>query len=229
MDLSSASPLSRVLASHAPDGGFGRGLACRTKVAWWLEPSRTLCWDKQRLRGDGHLRGSRFRQRPWFTLPAVTTQLSLVAFLIILLAGPIVGVFIKFDNCLDKSTIESEPPKLQFIPLHFYADFSNSGHSHTLNLTVYGNVSGSANQAPLPSPTDPMWNDPNNTLGKIVDVDPVTNIGTTLSTRVNVLSYTPYYNRTFFCSQLVSGSCPIGPVWSNNSYVINCVLADTVV
>ncbi|KAI9773174.1 MAG: hypothetical protein M1840_008295 [Geoglossum simile] len=231
MDLSSVSPSSGVSALHASDGGFGRGLASGTKGAWWLEPSRALCWDGQRLGGDRRLCDSRFRRRPRFTLPAVTAQLSLIAFLIILLTGPVVAVFIKFDNCLDKSTIESEPSKLQFIPLHFYADFSHLGNSHTLNLTVYGNVSGSANRVPLPPPTDPMWNDPNNTLGKIVDMDSAwgTDIATTLSTRVNMLSYTPYDNLTFFCSQLVSGSCPIGPVRSNNSNDLSSLRSFSVV
>ena len=135
----------------------------------------------------------------------MVTQLPLIAFVVTLLASPISAAFVQFDNCLDESVIASKPPKLQFIPLHFYANFNNSDGNHTLNLTVYGNVSGSTNQVPLPPPNDPLWND---TLGKIVAVDQAwgTNLATTLSTKVNMLSFTPYSNLSFFCDQLASSS-----------------------
>jgi hypothetical protein len=229
MDLSPASPLPRFSASHASDGELGGRLGFSTKGACSSAPARILRRDRRRLRDDHCLEPpkyplSRRRQRRRPTLPVmVTHHLPLVAFLIALLANPISAVFVKFDNCLDESVIRSKPPKLQFIPLHFYANFNNSDHSHTLNLTVYGNVSGSLNQVPLPPSSDPRWKNPDDSLGKIVSVDPAwgTNIATTLLTKVNMLSFTPYSNLTYFCDQLVSGSCPIGPVWDGNSYVTN--------
>ncbi|KAI9861375.1 MAG: hypothetical protein M1813_005272 [Trichoglossum hirsutum] len=225
MDLSPASPLPRFSASHASDGELGGRLGFSTKGACSSAPARILRRDRRRLRDDHCLEPpkyplSRRRQRRRPTLPVmVTHHLPLVAFLIALLANPISAVFVKFDNCLDESVIRSKPPKLQFIPLHFYANFNNSDHSHTLNLTVYGNVSGSLNQVPLPPSSDPRWKNPDDSLGKIVSVDPAwgTNIATTLLTKVNMLSFTPYSNLTYFCDQLVSGSCPIGPVWDGNS------------
>jgi hypothetical protein len=230
MDLSPTSPLSKFSVSYASDGDLGGVPACSAKSECSAEHLRTPRWDRQRRRGDRRLEPLRplsQRQRRSI-LPVIITQLPLIAFLVTLLASPISAAFVKFDNCLDESVTESKPLKLQFIPLHFYANFDNSNHSHTLNLTVYGNVSGSAQQGPLPPPDDPQWNNSSDTLGKIVSVDPAwkTNVATTLSTKVNVLSFTPYSNLTYFCDQLVSGSCPIGPVWSSNSYVHKACVDD---
>ncbi|KAH0543553.1 hypothetical protein FGG08_002114 [Glutinoglossum americanum] len=222
MDLLTAWPSSELFASYALDEELGGSSLRSTKGACSSKPARTFRRGRERLRDDRldeRLQHQQSRRRRWSILPVTATQLPLIAFLIALLASPISAAFVKFENCLDKSVIESKPPKLQFIPLHFYANFNNSDHTHILNLTVYGNVSGSANQVQLPPPNDPQWANTSETLGKIVSVDPAwgTNVATTLLTRVNMLSFTPYSGLTFFCDQLVSGGCPIGPVWNNNS------------
>ena len=142
-------------------------------------------------------------------------QLSFI--LLICFVRPSKSAFIGFKDCLSPSVINSEPKHLQFTPLLVWASF-NSSTSHNLNVTVYGNVSGQATQENLPTdPLDPSWNDPNSTLGKIIDVPK--NI-TTLTGTFNVLDYTPYkVPATRFCDTTVHGQCPIAPVFKNVSYV----------
>ena len=150
-----------------------------------------------------------------------TRRLSLIQMLqfgfmlLILFVKPSDAAFVGFKDCLSPNVINSNPKQLQFTPLLVWASF-NSSTSHNLNVTVYGNVSGQATQQKLPTnPLDPSWNDPNSTLGKIIDVPK--NI-TTLTGAFNVLSYTPYeIPATRFCNTTVLGHCPIAPVFKNMS------------
>lgn len=145
-----------------------------------------------------------------------------IGFLLLLaLAEPSQAVFVGFKDCLSPSVINSEPKRLQFTPLFVWASFSTSA-SHSLNVTVYGNVSGQTTQESLPNPLNPIWNDSKSILGKIVDIPPDQNVkpplATTLTGAFHVLDYTPYViDATRFCNETVHGQCPIGPVFSNIS------------
>lgn len=132
------------------------------------------------------------------------------------LVAPSLAVFHKFDNCLEKSTQNSSPLQLQFIPSNVSVNFDSVDPLHTLNITVYGNVSGTADQSSsYPAPDDPQWNDPNSTVGKIVDLSKSNNKYSTLATNVKVLNFAPYSHPSRFCDDLVQGHCPLGPVFEN--------------
>lgn len=139
--------------------------------------------------------------------------------LVLLLAfvEPSQAAFIGFKDCLSPNIINSNPKQLQFTPLFVWVSFSSSP-SHDLDVTVYGNVAGQATEGTLPGPSDPQWNNPNITLGKIEDVSKSTNNATTLKGTFNVLDYTPYtLERTRFCNETIQGHCPIAPVFNNIS------------
>lgn len=122
------------------------------------------------------------------------------------------AVNIQFENCLDRSITTSNPLRLQFTPLYLSASFNTSSTDYNLNITVYGNVSGQAIQGSYPPPGDPRWSNPNDTFGKIVDVSESNNKFTTLFSKFEVLSYTPYNAEPIpFCASLINGSCPLGP------------------
>ncbi|KAI9680918.1 MAG: hypothetical protein M1829_000998 [Trizodia sp. TS-e1964] len=126
------------------------------------------------------------------------------------------AAFVSFENCLDPIIINSSPLQLQFIPSVAAATFNTTDSSHNMNVTVWGNVSGSATPlTPLPPPTDRSWTNPNITVGKIADIEGT--VASTLSSKVTYLSYTPYQNYSRFCDQLINGTCPLGPVFVANS------------
>lgn len=131
------------------------------------------------------------------------------------------AAFIDFENCLPPSTINSNPVQLQFIPLYVYATFNTTAASHSLNITVYGNVSGSANppQASLPAWNDTQyWTNQSEMAGKILDVSPATNLVSTLFVSFNVLSYTPYAPAaTRFANTTIQGQFPLAPVFTPNA------------
>ncbi|KAF4829416.1 putative membrane protein [Colletotrichum tropicale] len=137
-----------------------------------------------------------------------------------LLIQPAAAVLIPFDNCLDSSYTQAETetgvPNLQWNALYVDARFDNEDPAHNLQIIVWGNVTGSytvKTNDTVPSPNDPSWNDPSSTFGKILERPDEKNL-TTLQTRVNVLSYQPFYNRSAFCNDsLVNGSCPLAPVF----------------
>lgn len=137
---------------------------------------------------------------------------------------PASAAFIEFDNCLSESVQKDTPKQLQFTPYFVNAVFNTTDPSHTLQITVWGNVSGSG---PTTKVVLPAWNNTeywnsNQTAqgGKIVDIpDPtLTNPKlTTLFNKVDVLTYEPYSNAVDFCQQLGKNfSCPLSPVFSGN-------------
>ena len=148
---------------------------------------------------------------------SMTNLLQVLVLFILALAGTSRGAFIStFDNCLSPNTINSD--LLQFTPQWVWASFNTSSPSHGLNVTVYGNVSGIATQQRLPAWNDPQWNNPNLTVGKIVDVSKSTNLASTLEAQFNVLDYTPYdAPPARFCNTTVQTRCPIGPVFKPNA------------
>lgn len=131
------------------------------------------------------------------------------------LITPISAVLVNFENCLSLDWQNQLPLYLQFVPLYVDAVFNTTDPSHNLNVTVYGNVTGSLPLVVLPPSTSAEWSNPNFTDGKIVDVpDPDgNNVATTLSNKVNVLTYEPYSEKLNFCDNLLDGSCPLGPVF----------------
>ncbi|KAK2756117.1 hypothetical protein FQN54_005525 [Arachnomyces sp. PD_36] len=126
------------------------------------------------------------------------------------------AAFINFENCLPSSIVDSDPRILQFIPQHVWAAF-DPDEGDNLNITVYGNVSGTATDEPYPAPRDPRWSNPEETLGKIVDLSVENNKYSTLLTKLNVLSFTPYEKPTRFCDSVIQGECPLAPVFYVNA------------
>ena len=154
---------------------------------------------------------------------AVRRQLSasgliyaIMALMMCLLFGPANAVFINFENCLSQSYLSAYPPALQFTPLYVDASF-NATNSGNLMVTVWGNVSGAYTRDKLPPPNDTSWNDPKSTNGKIENLTyPYTKL-TTLSRKVNVLTYEPWKETSNFCGELVNGTCPLGPSFGANA------------
>jgi hypothetical protein len=124
------------------------------------------------------------------------------------------AVFINFDNCLDRGYRAATPVRLQFVPLHVWAVFNTSEPSHNLNITVFGNVTGQSFEGVYPPPGAPSWNDPNNTFGKIVDVDKENNHFSTLISRFKVVTFDAYTpDPSPLCESVVNQQCPLGPAF----------------
>lgn len=150
---------------------------------------------------------------PWFWVQV------LVTLLLAILVSPVHGAYLTFDNCLSNNVINNDPTILQFDPLNVTAFFNTTAPSHNLNITIYGNVSGLTTVQPYPAPDDPQWTNPNDTLGKIVRVDPTNNKYTTLFSTLNVLSYTPYQApASIFCDSVINGDCPLSPAFYVSPY-----------
>lgn len=138
--------------------------------------------------------------------------------LLLSLVSPTHAALVNFKNCLPKTISDSNPLQLQFVPLDVNVTFDLENTLHALNVTVYGNVSGTADRSPsYPPPNDPQWADANNTVGKIIDLSISNNKYTTLLTSIQMLSWTPYSNAERFCASVGQGTCPLGPVFYANA------------
>ena len=105
---------------------------------------------------------------------------------------------------------------LRWVPLAINASFDRSTPAYTLNVTVYGNVTGAQAPRPLlqPASNTTYWNDPNQTFGKIPDQDHSTGLQTTLFDKISVLNYVPYKSESLrFCNYTLGEGCPIAPVF----------------
>jgi hypothetical protein len=142
--------------------------------------------------------------------------LALIFTILGLLASSAQAAYLNFENCLGSNMINSSPQLLQFIPYNLSATFNTSDPDFPLNVTVYGNVSGLATVQPYPAPNDPQWSNPNDTVGKIVDLSVSNNKYTTMFTKISVLTYTPYQAASRFCNSSVHGPCPLGPAFYVN-------------
>ncbi len=148
---------------------------------------------------------------------AVVKLIQAMLLMSLMYLQPVGAAFISFENCLSPNIINSNPLQLQFKPLFVYAAFNSTAASHNINVTVYGNVTGIATQQPYPAPNDPQWANPNDTVGKIPDVDKTNNKFSTLTATFNVLDYTPYdAPATQFCNTTVHGRCPLSPAFTAN-------------
>ena len=135
----------------------------------------------------------------------------------VLWASPARGVLLDFDNCISQAILESEPRQLQYVPLDVAVTFDLSDPLHPLSVTIYGNVSGTADRrSDYPSMNDPSWSNPNSTVGKIVDLDTSNNKWSTLLTSFDVLSFAAFTDASRFCKSLTQGDCPLGPVFEYN-------------
>lgn len=161
----------------------------------WRDPS------KRRRQGRSWRLG-------WWTALACT---------VLLWASPAGAALLEFENCLSKSILGSDPLQLQYVPLDVAVTFNLTDPLHPLNITIYGNVSGTADRRTnYPPMNDPLWNDPNSTVGKIVDLSSENYKYSTLLTSFDILSFTPYKNPSRFCDSLIQGDCPLGPVFDYN-------------
>ena len=141
----------------------------------------------------------------------------IAALLLVLLASkPAAAVRIKPSNCLSASSNKpGEHPFLRWDPLAAEAKFDTKNGSHNFQFVAWGNVGGFQYADPFPSPNDTAyWNDANKTNGKIVNSLDGTK-ATTLSSTIDMLSYTPWSHRENFCEMgLNNGVCPLGPVFN---------------
>ncbi|KAI1995250.1 hypothetical protein LOZ53_001480 [Ophidiomyces ophidiicola] len=150
--------------------------------------------------------------------PALLLALLQTVAVLLLLLAPVHAASVPFHNCLPESIVRSQPVRLQFIPLYVSATLAASPQRRTLNVTVYGNVTGLTTREDYPLPDDPRWSNPNVTTGKILNVEPSTNVFTTFFARLDVLSFTVYKaNSRPFCETVVQGQCPMGPVFHANA------------
>jgi hypothetical protein len=128
------------------------------------------------------------------------------------------AALLEFDNCLAKTIVDSNPQQLQFVPLNVSVNFDLSDPLYPLDVTVYGNVTGTADRSSdYPAPSDPQWNDSNSTIGKIEDLDVANNNLSTLIASIQVVSFTPYSEASRFCDSVTQGDCPLGPVFYANT------------
>lgn len=182
--------------------------------------SRVCLTGKKRARAEWALGGARGKMKMGSCLGYVRGLAAVIFALLLLSSLPLAdAALVPFKNCLDDSIVNSDPRRLQFVPLHLSASVRPLPDSHKRNLTitVFGNVTGLANPGPYPPPDDPQWSDPHATVGKIVDVDEANAKFTTLFARLNLLSFTPYSRPpSAFCSSVTQGECPLGPVFNVN-------------
>lgn len=183
---------------------------------------------------------SRTQRRPWRLWPEFSTLLSITLpnsdhqacqlhtyvfrrfFTSIMLLGvfldPSQAVLINFENCLPQSILQAQGSefRLQWIPLFVSAVFNSSAPTHNLNVTVYGNVTGQTNVGQLPPSNSSQWSNTSESTGKLPDLDPTTNLFSTLEASFNVLTYTPYSAPpSRFCNSTFNTQCPVPPVFLN--------------
>ncbi|KAK5165879.1 uncharacterized protein LTR77_008802 [Saxophila tyrrhenica] len=126
------------------------------------------------------------------------------------------GAFIPFENCLPDSTLNSDPLLLQWVPQYVDVRFDTESPNN-LNVTLYGNVTGQQVEGQYPPPSDPQWDMPNNTFGKISDEGSARKLSTLLA-GFEVLTYDAYEAKgSRFCDHIINGSCPLGPLFSANA------------
>lgn len=182
-----------------------------------LEPLRALP-KRRRKRPDAISNAPQHRRHRNFfaTLQFPSTITSLLLVLLVFFIPSTSAVFVNFENCLSSATAQDHTEILHFTPKFVWVDFNASSENHNLNITFYGNVSGQLTTGTYPPPDDPSWSNPNSTFGKIVAVSESTNVYTTMDTTVNVLTYTPLFDKKAFCDYVINGSCPIGPSFQAN-------------
>lgn len=194
-------------------------MSVRCDARWHHDAGSAVAPRRQGIQGLGPAQDQQTTRRwRWRRDRSWVRGVSLM--LVVLLISwipPASAVLLDFENCLDAAVIQSDPRQLQFVPFDVSVVFNQHDSLHPLNISVYGNVSGTANGESYPSPDDPQWSNPNDTVGKIVDLDTANNKYSTLLSSIDVLSFSPYHEPTRFCDSVFQGSCPLGPVFYVNS------------
>ncbi|KAJ5895635.1 hypothetical protein N7495_007326 [Penicillium taxi] len=161
-------------------------------------------------------RDSRKRRRRRQSSSSCSSIWCMALLCLVLFISPVSAALLDFENCLDQTILDSLPQTLQWVPLDVAVHFNLTDPLRPLNVTVYGNVSGTADSSTYPSIDDPSWNNTNSTTGKIVDLSISNNRFTTLLTSWDVLGFTPFSNASRFCPSVTQGDCPLGPVFYYN-------------
>lgn len=163
------------------------------------------------------------RRRPG-TMPLARVLPAVLFYLVLALLIPRTdAVFINFESCSSKLILDGGIPYLQFTPMYVWAAFDTHQPTHNLNVTVYGNVSGQSDRGTLPPPGNASWNDPKEALfGKIINLDPSTNLYSTLFSNFRTLTYSSWTPIGVpFCwhtlNQTAASHCPIGPAFEANA------------
>ncbi|KAK3695197.1 hypothetical protein B0T22DRAFT_97138 [Podospora appendiculata] len=161
------------------------------------------------------------RQRSRSRLSSSTPGMAWGMLFLGALLRPAAAAFVSFENCLPESYISYSPTPLQWRAVSVDASFDTVNPKHTLRLTMWGNVMGSATNITLPPLNSTDWADPTKTDGKILD-EPEPNAPdpklTTLHSKVNVLTYEPWGDSFNFCNTSLQGphKCPLAPVFGDN-------------
>lgn len=134
------------------------------------------------------------------------------------------AVLIPFEDCLPDSYTSYSPTPLQWVPRFVDAVFDTENPTHNLRVTMWGNVTGATSNVTLPPASSPDWTDPTFTDGKIL-ADPEPNAQnpklTTLHSKVDVLTYEPWYQNTGFCNaSLTNATCPLAPVFNKSELYV---------
>ncbi|KAK3337322.1 hypothetical protein B0T19DRAFT_68456 [Cercophora scortea] len=188
-----------------------------TDMASMMEPCHAPPAPTSAARSTAPAAGQHSRPR---LLPSAPGMLRGMLFVGALLR-PAAGAFVSFENCLPESYISYSPTPLQWRAVSVDASFDTVNPKHTLRLTMWGNVMGSATNVTLPPPNSTDWTDPTKTDGKILD-EPEPNAPdpklTTLHSKVNVLTYEPWSDSFNFCNTSLQGphKCPLAPVFGDN-------------
>ncbi|KAL4975962.1 hypothetical protein BDW66DRAFT_136295 [Aspergillus desertorum] len=152
-----------------------------------------------------------------------------IALVILAVLSSASAALLEFENCLDAYIVESSPKQLQFVPIDVSVALNMTNSLYPLNITIYGNVTGTANRsADYPAPDDPQWENPNSTFGKIIDLDVDNNNYSTLIASIQVASFTPYSEASRFCDSVTQGECPLGPVFYKNETDLSALRAFSV-
>jgi hypothetical protein len=163
---------------------------------------------------------------PWLRCSRFGTMGYLSILLMVFFAIPTSAVFIEFENCLSDTVQTATPLQLQFVPLFVDAKFNTTDPSNSLQVTVWGNVTGSGTDQRylLPPPTDPYWSSNQTDQGGKIQDEPYPSSAapklTTLANKVAVLTYQAWSQSVDFCDSLINASCPLGPRFFANALVL---------
>jgi hypothetical protein len=135
------------------------------------------------------------------------------------------------DGCLSDSYRLFTPTPLQWVTQNVEVVFDTQHPGHNLRITMWGNVTGSRFNVTLPPPDSPDWTNPNFTDGKIL-ADPEPDAPqpklTTLHSKVDVLTYEPWFQNTAFCNtSLTNATCPLAPVFNTSDMYVSSFITAT--
>lgn len=140
---------------------------------------------------------------------------------------PVTAANVPFENCLPDSYRYNQPTLLQWLPSEVHASFDTENPSHTLLVTMWGNVTGSLYNVTLPPPNSTAWKDPKKIDGKILgEPEPDSDAPklTTLHSKVEFLTYEPWSDNTNFCNtSLTNATCPLAPIFNTSEMYVSAL------